>query len=186
VSHKSKIPFELEGQFIRFADECGRPKRILLRGKDGFLQVKLAKWLRSELARQLTPGTLVLASGFSKPDEKSGGMKYKAEAVKLLGAGAPPPPVYEIQICGRGNCWKRGGAALWQALEQAVDERGLGERVSLQKTGCLGLCKQAPGVCCTDLDLDPCAMCPRHTGTFVEACCEAAAHADNSNSLSRD
>lgn len=51
-----------------------------------------------------------------------------------------------IRVCQKSSCRKRGGDAVWSALETAIDEQGLGDRVKLRATGCIDKCKAGPNV----------------------------------------
>ena len=51
-----------------------------------------------------------------------------------------------IRVCQKSSCRKRGGDAVWSALEAAIDEQGLGDRVKLKATGCIDKCKAGPNV----------------------------------------
>lgn len=52
----------------------------------------------------------------------------------------------KILVCQKSDCQKRGGAAVCQALQTALCERGLEDRVCIQGTGCLKQCKAGPNI----------------------------------------
>lgn len=51
-----------------------------------------------------------------------------------------------ILICQKSDCWQHGGKEVYQRLEEELRDRGLSDRVQLQKTGCQKQCKQAPNL----------------------------------------
>ncbi|TAD78979.1 MAG: (2Fe-2S) ferredoxin domain-containing protein [Oscillatoriales cyanobacterium] len=53
-------------------------------------------------------------------------------------------PVAKVLICQKANCRKRGGDRTCQAIAQAIADRGWGDRVQLQPTGCLKACDRGP------------------------------------------
>ncbi|MFN5303279.1 MAG: (2Fe-2S) ferredoxin domain-containing protein [Pseudanabaena sp.] len=48
-----------------------------------------------------------------------------------------------ILICQKSDCWQSGGKEIYQRLEEELRDRGLSNRVQIQKTGCQKRCKQA-------------------------------------------
>jgi (2Fe-2S) ferredoxin len=55
-------------------------------------------------------------------------------------------PTAKILICQKSDCRKRGGDAVCKALQQELEQRGLKEQVTLEKTGCLKKCKSGPNL----------------------------------------
>jgi NADH:ubiquinone oxidoreductase subunit E len=51
-----------------------------------------------------------------------------------------------ILICHKSDCWQSGGKEIYQRLEEELRDRGLSNRVQIQKTGCQKRCKQAPNL----------------------------------------
>ncbi|GBO55518.1 hypothetical protein APA_3669 [Pseudanabaena sp. lw0831] len=49
-------------------------------------------------------------------------------------------------ICQKSDCWQSGGKEVYRRLEQELRDRGLSDRVQIQKTGCQKQCKQAPNL----------------------------------------
>ncbi len=50
----------------------------------------------------------------------------------------------EIRVCAGTACHASGRVALRKALEKALAERGLGDKVTIVETGCHGFCEQGP------------------------------------------
>ncbi|MCA6510851.1 MAG: (2Fe-2S) ferredoxin domain-containing protein [Pseudanabaena sp. M109S1SP2A07QC] len=51
-----------------------------------------------------------------------------------------------ILICQKSDCWQSGGKEIYQRLEEELRDRGLSNRVQIQKIGCQKRCKQAPNL----------------------------------------
>ncbi|MEI6330210.1 MAG: (2Fe-2S) ferredoxin domain-containing protein [Pseudanabaena sp.] len=51
-----------------------------------------------------------------------------------------------ILICYRSDCWLSGNREIYQRLQAELCDRGLSDRVQLQKTGCQKLCEKAPNL----------------------------------------
>jgi NADH:ubiquinone oxidoreductase subunit E len=58
----------------------------------------------------------------------------------------PKPKLTKIRVCDRGTCRKRGALEVYAQLQQEIADRGLGDQVVLEKTGCLKDCKHGPNV----------------------------------------
>ena len=56
------------------------------------------------------------------------------------------PERSEITICGGTGCNAFGSAEVQQAFEAEIERRGIGDRVSVKRTGCHGFCEQGPVV----------------------------------------
>jgi (2Fe-2S) ferredoxin len=52
----------------------------------------------------------------------------------------------KVLICGKSSCWRKGGKEVCQILEASLRERGLEGQITIQTTGCLKQCKQAPNL----------------------------------------
>lgn len=55
-------------------------------------------------------------------------------------------PVGRILICQKSSCRKRGSDGVCRAINQALADRGLSDRVKVQTTGCLKECSRGPAV----------------------------------------
>ena len=49
-----------------------------------------------------------------------------------------------LVVCGDTGCTVRGSRELAAAMEEILSEQGLGDRVELKVTGCLGFCEKGP------------------------------------------
>ncbi|HBW57998.1 MAG TPA: nucleotide-binding protein [Oscillatoriales bacterium UBA8482] len=52
----------------------------------------------------------------------------------------------KILICQKSDCRKRGSDQVCSLLQKELAQRGLEERVTIQKTGCLKKCKSGPNI----------------------------------------
>ena len=83
-----------------------------------------------------------------------------------------------VLVCGGAGCVSCHCQEVREALEQAVDELGLGGRVKVMVTGCIGICAVGPvmvvepdGVLYTSLDPERAALIARRhlmEGEIVE------------------
>ncbi|MGB3238078.1 MAG: NAD(P)H-dependent oxidoreductase subunit E [Geitlerinemataceae cyanobacterium] len=155
--------FVLEGQIIDwiFKDDS-TPKRVRLATDSGEYILKLAKTLRQEIP-PLRMRDWVRAIGTQTLDFKKGKRKLKVE--QLIPQTRPTVTSTEVAPCGimqeavgtgkilicqKSDCCKRGGKQVYEALEKALDDRGLGDRIQIKKTGCLKDCKAGPNIILPD------------------------------------
>jgi (2Fe-2S) ferredoxin len=61
-----------------------------------------------------------------------------------------PAKSLNILVCKKSDCCKRGGRAVLEALEIGLDERELGDRVTIKSTGCMKRCKAGPNLVMPD------------------------------------
>jgi hypothetical protein len=154
----------LVGQFIGYELKDGyKVKRLNLLTADGVQSVKLTKEARAGLFRlnsrtTIVPGTLLSLAVEAKLDD--GAVKYKVYDLQILAAApaidltnlpiaepdSPQPKITKIRVCDRGTCRKRGALEVYAQLQQEIRDRGLGDQVVLEKTGCLKDCKHGPNV----------------------------------------
>jgi Thioredoxin-like [2Fe-2S] ferredoxin len=154
----------LVGQFVGYELKDGyKVKRLNLLTADGMQSVKLTKEARAALFRlnsgtTIVPGTLLSLAVTAKFDD--GAIKYKVYDLQILAAAttiepmnlpvtesdSPRPKLTKIRVCDRGTCRKRGALEVYAQLQQEIHDRGLGNQIVLEKTGCLKDCKQGPNV----------------------------------------
>ncbi len=153
-----------------------QPKMLRLNTNSGEYWIKVPKELRGDLVRaelynQLKPGDRIQVTGESIRSVKDGTIKLVADRVQLptnhfspISPTSQPsaPPTMpcsptpnascgqqkkcSILVCSKSDCRKRGGEEIAIALEEQLQELGLGDRVQIKKTGCMSRCKQAPNV----------------------------------------
>jgi (2Fe-2S) ferredoxin len=164
--------FELEGRLLSFVVKDGyKIKYLRLATSDGEYTVKLAKAIRRSLPPTLAGGESVWISGWQTQSRKTGQIKFKAEQIKAeqiktMGLSltesltsqpivkvpvlTPQKPQACILFCQKSDCCQRGGRAVAEALEEALSDRNLGDRVTLKPTGCMKRCKAGPNIVMPD------------------------------------
>ncbi len=123
--------------------------------------IKLPKELRYQLNTAITPGSWLEIQGTQESCPKKGIVKLRAETVNLASKLHPlshtvvlpqatavekKTPKACILICQKSDCWKRGGKAVCELLEESLRDRGLDDKVQIKRTGCLKDCKRGPNV----------------------------------------
>lgn len=150
---KKAASFIIEGRFIGFELEDNKPKKLILATSDGECTIKLAKALRYSFQLRLIPGDWVQVSGEKQFDSK-GKLKLKAEQIIPSTVSQEPTSIIAtadknkatILVCQKSGCMKRGGKEACQAMQAALEIRGLSEQVSIKGTGCLKDCKAGPNI----------------------------------------
>jgi (2Fe-2S) ferredoxin len=94
-------------------------------------------------APQAAPGSVGLPPRSPRPKHLGGPIAPPEGAAPAAPQSKSSPPA-KVLICQKANCRKRGGDRACQAIAQAIAERGLGDRVKLQPTGCLKACDRGP------------------------------------------
>lgn len=151
--------FSLEGEILDLLVEEGKKLKYLRIATPLGMEylIKLSKELRVCVAPTLTPGDRVIVGGVKKPDKETGQSKFKAYTIvpvnktstQTTATPAPltcPKAVAKILVCQKSDCQKRGGMAVCQAIEAALSDRGLKDRVAIHPTGCLKHCKAGPNI----------------------------------------
>jgi len=156
-----QLRFELRGEFGGFIRTASGKRRMLLRNGADEWRLKVPKPIRQQLSGQLTPGHQIAVAGVEHRDSWSGAVRRVVSQVQLLTIHVSPPTPSPcasctIRVCAKKNCWKSGGKELWVALQQQIDERGIGDAVKLKAVGCLGNCKRAPNAVAADRHHERC------------------------------
>ncbi len=147
--------FQVVGQLLGFIIKDGyklKYLRIAIGNREYWF--KIPKELRHSLDPAIKPGCWLEITGMGRVKAKNGKLDLKAESVNLTSPEAlketskmsGQPKQGKILICQKSDCWKRGGKMICEKLQQGLSDRGLGESVSIQKTGCLKKCKHAPNL----------------------------------------
>ena len=131
--------FTVRGVFTGFFRDIFGKRRMVLRdgGHEAFL--KVSKALRRELREVLAAGDEVLVTGYEVADSRRAVTSVRA-------AGSEVAITSPILVCTKKNCWRNGGQAIWDALEQRVASGGRADLVKLRGADCLGHCKKGPNV----------------------------------------
>lgn len=165
----SAAPRSSQGRVLRgqyqapLRSDKGKVKGIILETATGSINLKLPKYLRPMLVRELSPGSWVQVWAFPEDDrwrainlipwpveEVPADLKVALAAAPASppasGASAPKIAPVCIQVCRKGKCFKQGGATLFQALQAEIDHNPSLNHVTLEATGCMKACKQGPNL----------------------------------------
>lgn len=157
LKHKQGFEFRIQGRFLGFvSDEFGKLKYLRLAVETGELKIKTTKESRPFLMRVLKPNDQIVVAGTKKLDKHTGQIKLKADQVNKLPLDSeqfishcqmlPQERKAKIMVCQKSGCLKRGGKKLLSSLETALCDRGLQNQVTIERTGCLKRCSQAPNM----------------------------------------
>lgn len=153
-----ELQFQIEGEFLGFIAKSGELKYIQVAVGDRILPLKLAKELRPLLVRELVVGDRVSVSVTQTTKGGASKIKLVAEQVDRLCADNRPievesfaqptlcPKKGKILLCRKSSCLKRGGKQLDRILSDAIEELGLRDKVTIERTGCQKQCKHAPSI----------------------------------------
>jgi len=141
--------FDCEGEFVEFTRNADGKRRLILRLESGDTEFKLPKDMRRLFEPLLRPGQMLSVRGLEERDRFTGLITRVIRDLRLI--GQPPPdaaaPRPLVEICGKKNCWKRGGRELWATAEAALTEAGGGGQVRLKTVRCMDACDHAPNLC---------------------------------------
>lgn len=153
--------FNLEGRFLGYLLEDGyKIKYLRLSTAEGEVLIKLSKEARVTIGRVLQPGEWLQVWGEKTVKLDTEEIKLKAYKVTIaapiettdvvLTPKASAPAKATILVCQKSDCMKRGGKAVCQALEAALSDRDLTDRVTVRGTGCMKQCKAGPNLVMPD------------------------------------
>jgi hypothetical protein len=158
----------LKGQFVEvLRSGKGKLKGIVLRTADQTYEVKLPKYLRPVLVRELAPHAFVKVWAY--PDDgRWRGINItpleEPEAIALrdrLSHSEPAastalaektkkpasqPKQMCVQVCRKGKCFKQGGKQILETLQSEVAANPDLQHISVEGVGCMKACKQGPNV----------------------------------------
>ncbi|MDJ0901070.1 MAG: (2Fe-2S) ferredoxin domain-containing protein [Xenococcus sp. MO_188.B8] len=134
-------------------------KYLQLTTEEEEYSIKVAKELRSKLAKHLTSGCWLKVTGMRKYELHKGQVKYKAYRVELLAEKLSQhfasdttdiskiaKPKAKVLFCQKSTCWKKGGKSACQLLKAELEKRGIADQVDIKTVGCLKQCKKAPNM----------------------------------------
>ena len=157
----------LKGQYVgAFRSPKGKLKGLLLKSGGDEYAVKLPKYLRPILVRELVPETYIQVWAY--PDEEIWRAINilplpEAERLQLQQQESESPPSSDqpahksnpltpqraevcIQVCRKGKCFKQGSREIWQTLQAEVEANPDLQHVSIEATGCMKACKKGPNL----------------------------------------
>jgi (2Fe-2S) ferredoxin len=166
--------FNFIGKLSKIADQKNQKKKIKylqLETEESSYWIKIPRQLKKQIPN-LSPGCQLEIRGRAKQGSKTGKIskiKYKAQTIIIIATESlevldtpiqaktqiasllpvldgkiQPKSKAKVLICGKSNCWKKGGQKVCGAIESVLSDRGLTQQIPIQKTGCLKQCKKAP------------------------------------------
>lgn len=159
----------LQGKYVHpWRSPKGKLKGLVLQTPQGTVVVKLPKYLRPMLVRELMPETwwqvwaqpeddhweavnLLPLAAAAIPDLAAALAAAPSPAANGIGTEAAvrpaAPPTLRLQICQKGKCCKQGSRDLTRWLQAEVAHSPAFRHVVVEPTGCLKACKHGPNVC---------------------------------------
>ena len=151
--------FSFTGKLVQIVLKKGdRVKYLKLATEEREYWIKVAKNIREDIARIVSPEAELIVSGIKKQKFKTGKVKYEADYIELVAKNnhnygqiiAPHLSSPENQrkakakvlVCQKSSCWKKGGKEVCQVLENLCRDR----QIQVKTTGCLKQCKKGPNV----------------------------------------
>ncbi len=172
---RSPLGQVLRGHYVGvFRSDKGKIKGLRLQTGSEIQVVKLPKYLRPILVRELVPGMPIEVWGY--PEEagwrgmnvmpwvsapgvdgdatgaiaapKPGVMAAdcRSAPASLVPSGDRDPQTLRLQICTKGKCFKAGGQRILETLQAEVAANPDLRHVDIEAVGCLKACKSAPNL----------------------------------------
>lgn len=173
-------PHSFQGQVLKgcyvepYRSTKGKLKGLQLQIGEINYTVKLPKYLRPMLVRELAPNTFIQVWAYADDDiwravnvlplseEETAALKqhwqkYPPEPMVVSTAGTgstvqgesgKKPQVKKqcIQVCRKGKCYKQGSKHIWSVLQSEVENNPDLQHISIEATGCMKACKKGPNL----------------------------------------
>lgn len=154
----------LKGQYAgAYRSDKGKIKGLVLQTGADECTIKLPKYLRPMLVRDLAPGDFVQVWAYPEDDRWRAINvlplpECEAETLRQqwgdLAPGtlasvtesSPPQKRLCIEVCSKGKCFKQGGRQIYHDLQAAIDDDPKLSHVSVKATGCMKACKHGPNL----------------------------------------
>lgn len=158
----------LTGYYVQpYRSKKGKLKGLVLQGRDGDFCIKLPKYLRPMLARELVLGAYVRVWAYQDGDiwrainlllleehdiatlcwsETVPASTLDQPEATATNVTTPNPPKRCIQVCRKGKCYKQGSKHIWHALQAEVEANPALQHISIEATGCMKACKKGPNL----------------------------------------
>lgn len=161
----------LKGQFTEvWRSSKGKIKGLQLRTERQTYRIKLPKYLRPMLVRELAPHAFVQVWAHqdediwrginimplsdceaialrdawdAQPEEDD---PSTATATMTLEASPQTPQKLCVKVCRKGKCFKQGGRQVMQSLEAAIADDPHLQHISVEAVGCMSACKKGPNI----------------------------------------
>jgi hypothetical protein len=152
----------LKGQYQgAFRSSKGKLKGLRLQAGTTEYTIKLPKYLRPILVRELEPGDFIQVWAYPEddiwrsvnilplPEVEIAALKTQnlqpVTPVEPLPRDQATQPLC-IEVCSKGKCHKQGSRQLWSLLQAEVEANPDLGHVSIKATGCLKACKHGPNL----------------------------------------
>lgn len=147
-NYRTLSEFNLKGEFVGFdGDNLEKPKYLQLITPSGEIKLKLPKILRTSAASVLEPGQQINVFGVNKLNLRTGKTKLKVYGIKPTETcpkqSTSPKSKPKILVCQKSGCRKRNSQNVLPELEKILREKGLYDKVSIERTGCLKCCSSS-------------------------------------------
>ena len=161
----------LKGQFADvWRSRKGKVKGLQLRAENQTYSIKLPKYLRPVLVRELAPHAFVQVWAYQDDDQWQGiniMPLSECEAIALRDTWEAQPAVSEqpaataaialeaspqtpqklcVKVCRKGKCFKQGGRQVMETLEAAIADDPDLQHISVEGVGCMSACKKGPNI----------------------------------------
>jgi (2Fe-2S) ferredoxin len=157
----------LQGKYLQpWRSPKGKLKGLLLQTPAETVVVKLPKYLRPMLVRELVPETWLQVQAERQGDrwEAINVLPVPAAEVPTLAAALAAAPAIaavtnpteaaqakstanlRLQVCQKGKCCKQGSRELTRWLQTEAAQNPAWSHVEIEPTGCLKACKQGPNI----------------------------------------
>ncbi len=148
----------IKGQYAGvYRSDKGKIKGLMLQAGAEEYSIKLPKYLRPMLVRELAPGDFVQVWAYPEdnlwrainvlplPDGEVETLQQQWGNIVATAARAQPKRLC-IEVCSKGKCFKQGGRQIYNDLQAAVDSDPELSHVSVKATGCMKACKHGPNL----------------------------------------
>jgi (2Fe-2S) ferredoxin len=127
-------------------------KYLRLRTVDQDFLIKIPKELRGGMVYKLSLGDRIRCLGIQK------NLKLKADSIEKVDGVDKSSQLAQVReyvtdkskvkilICQKSHCLNNGAKEVHAALTEQINIHNLSDRITLQSTGCLKCCKQAPNL----------------------------------------
>jgi hypothetical protein len=165
----------LKGRYVEpYRSNKGKLKGLQLQIGEATYTIKLPKYLRPMLARELAPMDFVQVWAYPDDDiwKAINVLPLSAEETEALkqhwqefppesntpstaatddsaqGNPASKPKAKKqcIQVCRKGKCYKQGSKHIWSVLQSEIENNPDLQHISVEATGCMKACKKGPNL----------------------------------------
>jgi len=175
-STATAVPLTSQGQVLKgryiepYRSRKGKLKGLMLQVGTLTYCIKLPKYLRPMLVRELEVGAFVQVWGYPEDDIwrainifpfpeadladlRHQGQDASPQPIPVASLGTNPAATSAkqtdkrcIKVCQKGKCYKQGGKKIWKALQAEIDGNPDLQHISLKATGCMKACQKAPNL----------------------------------------